>query len=223
MTSQPLPAPKAVLFDLDGTLADSEPLIARLQLEVLGGNGHSFTEADLAPMAGSPFPEKMIALKVPQPHEAMDEKYRQRYVTELAGTSEIEGAGALLSALTERGIACAIVSNKVEDGARRLITALGWDEYCTVIVGRDSAADGTRKPRPGPAFHALATLGLAAVESIFVGDSVADMTCGKQAGCAAVIGLTVTHPEKDLRAAGATHICNSLAEVSALLVPASRA
>lgn len=223
MTPQPLPAPRAVLFDLDGTLADSEPLIARLQLEVLAANGHSIAEGDMAPLTGSPFPEKMIALKVPQPHEAMDEQYRERYAAELAATSEIEGAGILLSLLSERGVASAIVSNKVEDGARRLITALGWDKYCAVIVGRDSAADGTRKPRPGPAFHALAKLGLAAVESVFVGDSAADMTCGKQAGCAAVIGLTGTYPEKELRAAGATHICDSLADVKALLVPASSA
>ena len=59
MSSPSLPAPHVVLFDLDGTLADSEPLIARTQHEVLNDLGHAITLADLESLAGTPLPEKL--------------------------------------------------------------------------------------------------------------------------------------------------------------------
>ncbi|MEE8338413.1 MAG: HAD family hydrolase [Dehalococcoidia bacterium] len=218
MTAAALPGLKAVLFDLDSTLADSEPLIAALQREVLRDHGHAVGADDLAPLAGLTFPLKMQALGVAGPYEALDKQYRERYRDRLAETPAIAGAASLLAALSDRGIACAIVSNKVEDGAVRLIAALGWDGYLPVIVGRDTTNDGARKPDPGPALHALTQLGVAPSDACFVGDSAADMGCGASAGCGAVIGLTETHPAEVLREAGATHICATLAEVAELLL-----
>jgi phosphoglycolate phosphatase-like HAD superfamily hydrolase len=206
-----------VLFDLDGTLADSEPLIARVQLEVLQEHGFDVTAADFAPLASTPFPQKMAALGIPAPHEPLDEEYRRRYADRLGETPAIDGAATLLAALHQRGTACAIVSNKVEDGAVRLIDAFGWTPYFAVVAGRDTTDDGSRKPDPGPALLALGRMGVAASDAWFVGDAADDMACGHAAGCSAMIGLTRTHPEADLRTAGATHICGSLAEVAELL------
>ncbi len=210
-------APLAMLFDLDGTLADSEPLLARVQLEVLRQRGFDVTAGDLAPLASTPFPQKVAALGIPTPHEPLDEEYRRRYADRLDETPLIDDAAALLAALHERGTPCAIVSNKVEEGAVRLIDAFGWTPYFAVVTGRDTTADGTRKPDPGPARLVLERMGVAARDAWFVGDAADDMACGHAAGCGAVIGLTRTHPEPELRAAGATHICRSLGEVAALL------
>lgn len=215
-----LPDLKAVLFDLDSTLADSEPLMALLLLEIVREHGYEVSASDLVQLAGHTFPRKMQALGIPGPHDALDEQYRSRYRDRLAETPAIEGAASLLASLNERGIACAIVSNKVEDGALRLVAALGWDQYLPVIVGRDSTSEGSRKPQPGPALHALARLGVEPADACFVGDSADDMGCGASSRCGAVVGVTITHPADELREAGATHICATLAEVAELLLGA---
>jgi HAD superfamily hydrolase (TIGR01549 family) len=208
----------AVLFDLDSTLADSEPMMSALLLEIVRDHGYEVNADDLVALAGQTFPRKMEALGIPGPHDALDDEYRERYRDRLGETPAIEGAAPLLGMLSDRGIACAIVSNKVEDGATRLIAAFGWDQHLPVIVGRDTASDGSRKPQPGPALHALAQLGVEPADACFVGDSADDMGCGASAACGAVIGLTTTHPAEELREAGATHICDSLAEVGELLL-----
>ncbi len=214
----PAPSPpKAVLFDLDGTLANSEPLIAQLQLELLQEHGFDVTSAGFAPLASTPFPQKLVQLGIPAPHGPLDEQYRRRYAQRLDETPVVDGAAALLAALHHRGIDCAIISNKVEDGAVRLIDAFGWTPFFSVIAGRDTTDDGTRKPDPGPALLALRRMGVDAADAWFVGDAADDMACGRAAGCSAVVGLTQTHPPSELRAAGATHICDSLAEVAGLL------
>ncbi|HJM74619.1 MAG TPA: HAD family hydrolase [Dehalococcoidia bacterium] len=216
--SAALPNLKAVLFDLDSTLADSEPLMSLLLLEIVRDHGHAVDAEALIPLAGQTFPRKMQALGIPGPHDALDEEYRSRYRDRLGETPALDGAATLLATLSEREIGCAIVSNKVEDGAARLIAAFGWDQYLRVIVGRDTASDGTRKPDAGPALHALARLDVAPADACFVGDSADDMGCGASSGCGAVIGLTTTHPADELREAGATHICATLAEVGELLL-----
>ena len=129
------------------------------------------------------------------------------------------GADALLDTLRDRGVPLALVTNKAEALAGAVLDLFGWRDAFTVLVGHDSST--SHKPHPEPALMALAGLACEPQHAAFVGDSVSDMKCGRSAGVATVVGLAGTSTPDELLEAGATHVCHDLAEVLALLAPAT--
>ena len=208
---------RAVLFDLDGTLV--EPMVVRVQRETIAAFGGDLDEQALLEMPGTPFPQKLEALfsGIDRPlRDALNRAYRETLSARVAETPQMPGAAGLLEALDARGIAMGVISNKPEAGARELIAAMDWSRYFGPIVGRDTAE--AQKPDASPARHALVALGVEPAHAALVGDAVDDMGCGQAAGCAAVVGISSTSMPEVLRAAGATHVCDSLDDVRALLL-----
>ncbi len=213
------PAVRAALFDLDGTLVDSLDTIAEATVEAFAKHGHRVTAEQILPRIGPPM--EVVAIEVtgaaPDEAQAMYATYQDLYYTEyIQRTPPHEGAHALVEALSAAGVALGVVTNKNEYGGRLMVTVQQWEGRFAAIVGRDTAAHS--KPHPDPALFALETLGVTAAEAAFVGDTEFDMNCGRDAGMAYVIGVTGARTAEHLRAEGATHVVDSLAEVGALLL-----
>lgn len=213
---------RAALFDLDGTLVDSLATIAEATVEAFARHGHQVTPEQILPRIGPPM--EVVALEVtgasPAEAQAMYKTYQDLYYTEyIQHTPPHVGAHELVDALAAAGVALGVVTNKNEFGGRLMVTVQHWEGRFGSIVGRDTAAHS--KPHADPALFALEALGVAPSEAAFVGDTEFDMNCGRAAGMAYVIGITGARTAEHLRAEGATHVVDTLAEVGTLLLGAA--
>ncbi len=209
---------RAVLFDLDGTLVDSLPTIAEAASLAFARHGIALAAEAIVPHIGPPM--EVVARDLGRVDEAkaaaINEDYLAIYYGDGIGrTLPREGAGALLDRLEAAGIALAIVTNKAEAGAHRMVEVVGWTGRFGAVVGRDTAAP---KPDPAGTHHALRALGVSPEEAVFVGDTEFDMRCGRDAGLGMVIGITGARAAEQLRATGASHVVDHLDQVGPLLL-----
>lgn len=217
------PVVRAALFDLDGTLVDSLETIAEATVEAFGRHGHHVTAAQIIPRIGPPM--EVVARELtgvgPDESQAMYTTYQDLYYGEyIQRTPPHKGAHALVEALSAAGIALAVVTNKNEYGGRLMVTVQQWEGRFGAIVGRDTASH--YKPHPAPALHALRALGVPPYEAAFVGDTEADMNCARDAGMRYIIGVTGARTSDALRASGATHVVDTLAEAGTILLGGAR-
>jgi phosphoglycolate phosphatase len=214
---------RAVLFDLDGTLADSESLIAEGIRQALAEHGYDVTHQQVMDILGPPMTEMVPMLVGPVPDDeykriraAYDRNYHE---VQLPNIPPLPGAVALLDALEARGIPLAIVTNKIEQGGHDQLAAMGWTERFATVIGANTAARS--KPFADPALLALERLGVAPDDAAFVGDTGADMECATAAGIPVRIGIVHVRAPEAMRAAGATHLAKTPDEVAAILLGAA--
>lgn len=178
-----MPPIRAVLYDFDGTLADSTELIMRCYRhtmtthlpqcpsdeEWLSGFGMTL-ETQIARFARSPDEEEAM-LRTYREHQATlhDEMLRP-----------FPGALDTVRELAARGVALAIVTSKHRRATLHGMELCGLIDLFPVIVTPEDVTDP--KPHPEPVLLALRQLGVRANEAVFVGDSPHDMVAGKAAG-----------------------------------------
>jgi phosphoglycolate phosphatase-like HAD superfamily hydrolase len=209
---------RAVLFDLDGTLVDSEPLIAAALAETLARHGITWDPSEVGRVVGPPMTVMIqrIAGVTTAEADALFAEYAECYLERHAPhTQPLEGAVDLLDALRRAGLPLALVTNKHEMSARRVLGYLGWSERFSAVCAADNVP--RVKPDAAHAIEAAGALGVVPSAAAMVGDLDVDMACGRDAGLARVIGLANGVTPEALRAAGATHVAMSLTEVGALL------
>ena len=175
----------AVLFDLDGTLVDSAPDLA--------GAGNDLRERrglpprsldDYRPLTGTGARGMLaIALDSRPEHadfEALKAEYLDTYARRLTQLTRVfDDMQPVLQALERRGTAWGIVTNKHSRFATPLVSGLGLDQRCAVLVCGDSAARA--KPHPDPLLLAADQLGIAPATCIYVGDDLRDIEAGHAA------------------------------------------
>ncbi|HJN92937.1 MAG TPA: HAD family hydrolase [Dehalococcoidia bacterium] len=208
-----------VLFDLDGTLVDSEAQVAEAACEALKAFGHDVSLDQLAPYLGPPLVETYMEMLGVDREEARTiyQEYLRIYMTQhVPNTQPISGAEALLDSLRDRGLPLALVTNKVEELARAVVEVMGWEQRFGIVVGADTTHEG--KPGPAPALHALDALAVPPGEAVLVGDSPADMGCAVNTKLLAGIAVPGFQSADRMREAGATHFCADLIGVRALLL-----
>ena len=176
---------KGVLFDLDGTLADTIELILR-----------SFRHTMRTHLGASPSDERFLAtIGIPLPTQlrafardaAEAERMRVTYVTYQRGIHDdlvkpFPGAALVLAQLRETGSRLAVVTSKHSGVARRTLECCGLWESVDAVVCADEVARA--KPDPEPVHRALELLDLTneAHDVVFVGDSPFDLRAGRAAG-----------------------------------------
>jgi phosphoglycolate phosphatase len=174
-----------VVFDLDGTLADTAPdLTAALNhaLERLGRA--SLSGEQVRAMVGHGarrLVEQGLAATGGVDDALIDEAlsfFLSYYGAHIAdGTRPWDGVEAALDALRDRGARLAICTNKPEALTRSLVDALGWRGRFAAIVGGDTLS--ARKPDPSPVQAAIA--GAGGGSAVFVGDSINDTLAARAA------------------------------------------
>ena len=175
-----------VVFDLDGTLADTAPdLAAALNhaLERLGRPG--LDPASVGHLVGHgarALQRKGLAARGDADEALVDEGFPHfidHYAANVCvGTKAFPGVEAALDALQARGVRTAVCTSKVERLTHLLLDALGWSARFDAVVGGDTLP--VRKPDPAPLHEAIARAG--GGRAIFVGDSITDADTARAAG-----------------------------------------
>ena len=219
-------APRAVLFDLDGTLVDTAPDLCNAVNHVLAGLGRAAVPLARLREVVSKGGRAMLAVALPDlddaARDALLPPFLARYAEALAVESEpFTGVPALLDALDARGVRWGIVTNKPEALAAGVVAGMGWVARCAVLVGGDTLP--RRKPDPAPLHLACERLGIDPARCLYVGDDERDVQAARAAGmpsAAALWGYRL--PGEDPLQWGADHAAAVPADLHAIagLAPA---
>ena len=213
-----MPRPLAILLDLDGTLVDTIDLL-------MGAMRHAFrdhagrvpTDAEWRAGIGTPLAAQLAPYAAGPAHlDALVAGYRAYQGEHLHRlTTLYPGAREALDALAARGHPLALVTSKSAAMTRRTLDAIGLAGDVRVVVSADSTS--RHKPHPEPVELALARLGYAPTEALFVGDSPHDLHAGAAAGVTTVGALWGFFDRAALDAAGADHFIADMRELPPLV------
>lgn len=170
-----------LLFDLDGTLIDTNDLIITTFLHTLDKYYPSkYKREDVLPFMGPTLQETFEGID-PDRVEEMILDYR---TFNLANhdllVKEFEGVLETIQILQEKGFKLGIVSTKIYDTVLKGMKLTKLDPFFNVIVAMEHVSKV--KPDPEPIFNALEQLGSTPEETIMVGDNYHDILAGKNAG-----------------------------------------
>lgn len=214
--------PAAVLFDLDGTLADSFAGIHAALTRALEEFGLAPRELDWVRRhvgrGARPLVEDAVGRKdealLQRVGERFGELYRASY---LAATPPRPGAAALLQlAHTNTAGRVAVVSNKVAELCQRWLEHEGLAGWVRLVAGPDTF--GASKPDPAAVLPVLAALGVGGHQTLLVGDMPIDAATAAAVGAAALLVAGGAAPADELWAAGPLAVLTGLAEVGDWLV-----
>jgi phosphoglycolate phosphatase len=199
---------KAVIFDLDGTLADTIADIAGAVNRSLARRLLPEHDLELFKlMVGDGF-RNLVTRALPENLRSDDaiESMRAEAADDYAGrclerTRAFPGVRELLGALALRGSACAVLSNKPDALTQKVIA--GLFPLVSFAVVRGERPDFPRKPDPASALDACARMGAKPDETVYLGDSGVDMKTAKAAGFLALGALWGYRSEAELVEAGA--------------------
>ena len=196
---------RALLFDIDGTLADTDALHLQAFNLVFGPRGHVFDHGrftrELQGFSNASIGERFLADELPDRQMAiMDEKeaaFRNLVVGEVRPTT---GLMALLARADQASIPMVAVTNAPRLNAEMLLSGLGITRRFKAVVIGDELAQG--KPHPMPYLEGLRAVGAAADQSVAFEDSRSGIKSASAAGIATV-GITTSLSNADMIAAGA--------------------
>jgi phosphoglycolate phosphatase len=118
--------------------------------------------------------------------DVRDSYYRHHRDLHIERLTKLEGSEATLDLLMQLGTPMAIVSNKTGHILRKEIEHLNWGKYFVKVIGATDLKND--KPSPDPVHHVLEDHDISDIKSVwFIGDSIVDMECAKNAGCTPVL------------------------------------
>lgn len=172
---------KTILFDLDGTLIDTNELIIQSFAHTLKHHlNREFSREEILPFMGPPLKDTFEKL-LPDQVDEMIATYREYNLTHHDSlVKSYDGVNDTIKTLHEKGYPMAIVTTKMRDTAIRGLTLMKLDTFFDVVIGLD---DVTRaKPDPEPVLKGMNALGGKPETTIMIGDNMHDIVAGKNAG-----------------------------------------
>jgi pyrophosphatase PpaX len=206
-----------VIFDLDGTLIDTVPLIVASHRHALATVlGREVPEQALRDGIGRPLLEQMLVFDEERAQELFDvyrefnHRVHDDYVTAFPGMLE------LCDELRARGVPIAVATSKMLDAVLLAYAVVpGLEARIDAMVTIESTA--THKPGPEPIEHALQLLDRPKDGAVYIGDAASDLQAARAAGVAAV-GVTWGAYDYDgLAAERPDAIATTPAELAAIL------
>lgn len=174
---------EGILFDFDGTLADTTDLI-------LAAFDHTFQQClhrrfareDIVQTFGLTLAEAMalfaddesMILNMRSVYRDFNLKHHDEMIKPISGVADA------LAAIQKRDIKMAVVTSKKQPMAKRGLKCCGLEAFISAVVGCDDTVNN--KPHPEPMLKAAEILGIAPENCICVGDSPFDLQSGRRAG-----------------------------------------
>jgi phosphoglycolate phosphatase len=215
--------PRLVVFDVDGTLVDSQHLIVDAMAHAFRAAGHPMPDrAAVLAVVGLSLPVAMAELVAHLPGadpEALAGHYRGRFLAQGAGGAGVPplypGARAALDRLAaEPGTLLGVATGKARRGLDHIVAAHGLGG----LFATAQTADGhPSKPDPSMLRAALAETGAEAGRAVMVGDTEFDVLMGRAAGMATIGVAWGYHPRERLAAAGADLVIEDFGALDAAL------
>jgi phosphoglycolate phosphatase len=203
---------KLIVFDCDGTLADSQHMIVEAMKAAFSASGVTAPErAHVLRHVGLSVTEAMAAMTGLTDAGALD-RLSVDYRTAFAALRRdarfadplFPGARQALKRLAEHdGVILGIATGKSRRGVALLLEREGLTGVFATI---QTADDAPSKPHPAMLLQAMDAVGAAAGETVMIGDTSFDMEMARSAGATAIGVAWGYHPAEDLRAAGAAAV-----------------
>ncbi|MGW8889385.1 HAD family hydrolase [Streptomyces sp. NPDC055749] len=205
----------AAIFDVDGTLTDTNHFHVVTWWEAFRQAGHTVPMPDIHRSVGLSSGDLIERLLGPDRDPGQDEAISSAH-TVLYGTyfdrlPAFRGAGDLLRTLAERGWRVVLATSASGTELAALRRAVDADEAVRATASSDDVDRG--KPSPEPVELACRLAGVSAGQAVFVGDTVWDMEAGARAGVTAVALLSGGIPRADLERAGAEAVYLDVADL----------
>lgn len=210
---------RLAIFDVDGTLVDSQAMIAASLTAAFEAEGLAVPERGrMMSIVGLSLVDAMAALAPDQEataHERLAAAYKEAFWQHRANGEHTEslfpGAEDLLAKLRARGdVTLGIATGKSRRGVAHLIEKHGWDGWFATVQTSD---DHPSKPHPSMVVTALAETGLAPAAAIMIGDTSFDIEMARAAGVGAAGVAWGNHKPAELTKAGAHTIANDFNEL----------
>lgn len=208
----------SLIFDLDGTLADTLPLIYESFNDAFEPiTGTVLTPDEIRALFGPPDNHVIRNVLDPEYHEAAIDRYVATYERRHRDLVELfEGMDELLAELHAQGVKLAVVTGKSRNTALMTLEMLGvLDRFDVVYAG-----DDVERQKPDPMALVMALEDLAHDDpgsAAMIGDSAADVIAGKGAGVATIGVLWGSPDHTDLLAAGPDVVCGSMEDLRVAL------
>ena len=206
---------RGVLFDLDGTVINTNELIFRSFEYALDTVLHTSLSRDvLRTTFGRPLAQIMQEMGGSQAQELRNAfvAYSHQHENDIYLFPQVEEA---LQQLRAHGIGTAIVTSRLYKSALRDLNQFQLAPYFDVIITPE--ATDQHKPDPAPALKAIEQLGLTPQQTIMVGDSNLDLLCGKAAGCKTAAVRYSLFPLEELASYQPDYLLDSLLDLLPIL------
>lgn len=206
-----------VLFDFDGTIADTQPAIMRVVGKVLSSHGYELSEEQMLPLIGPPLEIgiKLVTDMGEEEVQVVAAEYRalfERTVTP-ADIPLFPHTADLLDALTASGKRLAVATSRVEAPTCELLKSLGVTQFAAV-AGR---IPGFRETKAESISAALEALGAIATDAVMVGDRMYDVRGAAELGIPCIGIYSGAAVPGELEGAGAVATCADMIEVGRVL------
>jgi pyrophosphatase PpaX len=205
-----------ILFDLDGTLADSINLIVTsYQHAFQEVVGHEWDEAEIKSWIGTSL---IDAFRNALGKELGEKAYASYTRFNEANTVRLlkgyEGVPQLLRDLTAAGLRTGVVTSKRRDPAEWAIRLCKLD--IPLLVGHEDVP--AHKPDPRPLLRGLELMGATAEDAVYVGDAAVDVVAARNAGLPAVAVTWGAGVRADIEATEPVALCDTADELRAVLL-----
>ena len=177
---------EAVLFDLDGTLADTAPDLGCALNHMRGARGLPplplSATRPVTSLGARGLLKVGFGMAPDHPdYAAMRKEFLQIYESNICReTALFPGMPELLGALESRQVCWGVVTNKAEQLARLLLEKLRLTPRCACIIGGDTTPH--TKPHPAPLLAACRSIRRGPGACVYVGDDLRDIEAGRAAG-----------------------------------------
>ncbi|WP_369984614.1 phosphoglycolate phosphatase [Thalassolituus sp.] len=209
--------PELLLLDLDGTLIDSVPDLAKAVDSMLGILGMSLAGPERVARWVGDGADMLVRRALADGDEDAAKTLMQAQVTNARqyfdsaymrclhqATGAFPGVQEFLQATGKK----VLITNKPRQFTEPLITSLGWDSHFEFLLCGDDLSE--RKPSPVPVLHACKELGVSVENTLMVGDSRADIQAAKSAGVASVAVTYGYNHGEDIRGSAPDLVIDSL-------------
>ncbi|MFI6516398.1 HAD family hydrolase [Spirillospora sp. NPDC050679] len=207
----------AVIFDVDGTLVDTDYLHAVTWWEAFRQHGHQVAMAEVHRAIGMGS-DKLLDRLLPQDRDrggddAMSAAHLALYAQYWTRLRAFDGAADLLRRCAAQGSRVVLASSAGESELKALRAALDADDAISAVTSSSDAEES--KPAPDIVDIALERAGVPAERAVFVGDAVWDVEACRKAGVPCVGVLSGGISRQELQEAGAVAVYESTAAILA--------
>ncbi|HZI97249.1 MAG TPA: HAD family phosphatase [Actinomycetales bacterium] len=182
------PALEAVLWDMDGTIVDTEPFWMEAEQALVGAHGGTWTAEQARSLVGNPLPVSAAFLQrdggIDLPAGEIIDILQAHVVNRVAEQLPWRpGARELLAELVEARVRCALVTMSWTPLAHAVLAHVPPDTFDVVVTG-DQVDDG--KPHPAPYLRAIELLGTSPGRCVAIEDSTTGLASAEAAGVATI-------------------------------------
>ena len=175
-----------IVFDLDGTLLDTEAAVLNAWQHTLRGYRYHFPLEELRVVLGITVEKGIDALGVLVDNQ-FERRLTESYALYTGNTAFFPGVGELLLQLKQRGYSLGVVTSRNREECRRYFGTFGLEILCGQFI---CAEDTERhKPEPEPLLKYMEKAGAAAESCIYIGDMPTDVACANRAGAVSALAV----------------------------------